>query len=117
MANYTKTTVGKGNRTELHEKLALTGAEISLNELPAGASVPFVHSHKENEEIYGILSGRGKAVIDGEEISLAAGDWLKIAPAAKRRFFAASDSGITYICIQVKENSLDHYTAADAVIA
>ena len=36
----------KGNRIELHEKLSLTGAEISLNELPAGANVPFVHSHK-----------------------------------------------------------------------
>lgn len=116
MANYTKTTVAKESRVELHEKLALTGAEISLNDLPAGASVPFVHSHKENEEIYGILSGKGKVVIDGEEISLAAGDWLKIAPAAKRQFFAADDSGITYICIQVKENSLDHFTATDAVV-
>lgn len=46
MASYTKMTVGKENRTELHEKLALTGAEISLNTLPAGANVPFVHSHK-----------------------------------------------------------------------
>ena len=101
MANYTKMTVGKENRTELHEKLALTGAEISLNTLPAGANVPFVHSHKANEEIYGVLSGKGKVVIDGEEISLAAGDWLKISPVAKRQFFAASNSEITYICIQV----------------
>ena len=82
MASYTKMTVGKENRTELHEKLALTGAEISLNTLPAGANVPFVHSHKANEEIYGVLSGKGKVVIDGEEISLAAGDWLKISPVA-----------------------------------
>ena len=28
------------------KKLALTGAEISVNKLPAGACVPFVHSHK-----------------------------------------------------------------------
>lgn len=116
MANYTKTTIGKENRIELHEKLSLTGAEISLNELRAGANVPFVHSHKENEEIYGILSGNGKAIIDGEEISLSTGDWLKIAPAAKRQFFASDISGITYICIQVKENSLEHFTAEDAVI-
>lgn len=116
MANYTKTTVGKESRSELHETLSLTGAEISLNELPAGTGVPFVHSHKENEEIYGVLSGKGKVVIDGEEISLAAGDWLKIAPAAKRQFFAAGDSGIIYICIQVKENSLEHFTAEDAII-
>ena len=31
--------------------LGLTGAEISINNLPAGAGVPFVHSHKKNEEI------------------------------------------------------------------
>ena len=64
----------------------------------------------------GVLSGKGKVVIDGEEISLAAGDWLKISPVAKRQFFAASNSEITYICIQVKENSLEGYTATDAVI-
>lgn len=116
MANYTKTTIAKESRIELHEKLSLTGAEISLNELPAGAGVPFIHAHKENEEIYGILAGKGKVVIDGEEIDLVAGDWLKIAPVAKRQFFAASDSAITYICIQVKENSLEHFTAEDAVI-
>lgn len=116
MANFTKTTVGKESRTELHEILSLTGAEISVNELPAGTNVPFIHSHKQNEEIYGILSGKGKAVIDGEEIPLTAGDWLKILPAAKRQFFAASDSGITYVCIQVKENSLENFTAADAVM-
>lgn len=116
MAKYTKATVGKEGRTELHEKLGLTGAEISLNELPAGAGVPFVHSHKENEEIYGVLAGKGKAVIDGEDVSLSAGDWLRIAPAAKRQFFAAEDSGITYVCIQVKENSLEHFTATDAVV-
>ena len=80
MANYAKTTVGKEGRVELHEKLGLTGAEISVNELPAGAGVPFVNSHKSNEEIYGVISGKGKAVIDGEEVALAEGDWLRVAP-------------------------------------
>ncbi len=116
MENFTKITIEKESRTELHEKLSLTGAEISINELPAGANVPFVHSHKQNEEIYGILSGKGKVVIDDEEILLTTGDWLKISPAAKRQFFAASDSGITYVCIQVKEHSLENFTATDAVM-
>ena len=117
MANYAKTNIGNEGRVELHEKLSLTGAEISINQLPAGASVPFVHSHKNNEEIYGILSGKGKAVIDNETIELTAGDWLRISPAAKRQFFASQESDITYVCIQVKENSLEGYTADDAVIA
>lgn len=116
MTNYTKTNIGNEGRTELHETLSLTGAEISINQLPAGANVPFVHSHKNNEEIYGILSGKGSVVIDNEEIEIATGDWLKISPAAKRQFFASNDSGITYVCIQVKENSLGGFTADDAVV-
>ena len=78
MANYAKTNIGNEGRVELHETLSLTGAEISINNLPAGANVPFVHSHKTNEEIYGILAGKGKVVIDGEAIALTAGDWLRI---------------------------------------
>ena len=115
MTNYTKIGKVEGARTELHDKLALTGAEISVNTLPAGSSVPFVHAHKENEEIYFVLSGKGKAVIDGDEVALSEGDWIRIAPAGKRQFFAASDSPISYICIQVKAGSLGAYTADDAI--
>ena len=116
MGKFSKVNVGQEARTELHEKLSLTGAEISINNLPAGASVPFVHSHRKNEEIYAILSGKGKAVIDGETVELNAGDWLRISTGTKRQFFAAEDSGISYICIQVRENSLEEYTADDAEI-
>ncbi len=116
MTIYAKTTIGNEGRVELHETLSLTGAEISINKLPAGANVPFVHSHKTNEEIYGILGGKGKVVIDGEEIALTAGDWLRISPTAKRQFFAAEDAGISFVCIQTKENSLEGFTADDAVI-
>ena len=116
MASYEKTNIGNEGRVELHETLSLTGAEISINNLPAGASVPFVHSHKNNEEVYGILSGKGKVIIDGEEVSLTAGDWVRISPTAKRQFFAADDEGISFACIQTKENSLEGFTADDAVV-
>lgn len=116
MSNYSKISLKKESRVELHDSLALTGAEISINELPAGANVPFIHAHKSNEEVYGIIHGKGKVIIDGEEINLVEGDWLRIAPYAKRQFFAAQDSSIVYICIQVKENSLGEYTANDAII-
>ena len=44
MANFSKVSVPMNeSRTELHDKLSLTGAEISVNKLEAGASVPFVH--------------------------------------------------------------------------
>ena len=116
MSNYSKVNVAKEPRTELHDKLSLTGAEISINNLPAGTGVPFVHSHKQNEEIYAVLSGKGKAVIDGETVALTEGDWIRIAPAAKRQFSAAEDEGISFVCIQVKANSLEQYTKEDGIV-
>lgn len=116
MKNYQKMSVAQDARVELHDSLNLTGAEVSINNLPAGAGVPFVHSHKQNEEIYGILSGKGSMNVDGDKIELQAGDWLRIAPAGKRQISAAADSPISYVCIQVKEGSLENYTMTDGVI-
>ncbi|MDE5614882.1 MAG: cupin domain-containing protein [Treponemataceae bacterium] len=116
MKHYDKISSTDAPRTELHDALGLTGAEISINTLAAGTGVPFVHAHKQNEEIYAILEGTGHAVIDGEEVGLAAGDFVRISPAAKRQFFAADDAALKYLCIQVKAHSLEGYTAADAVM-
>ena len=116
MANYQKLNVTGTERVELHDKIGLTGAEISVNVLPAGACVPFVHAHKQNEEIYIVLEGNGKMVLDGESVELSANDYLRVSPAAKRQIFAAQDSAIKYVCIQVKENSLENYTATDGIM-
>lgn len=115
MKNYSKLESEESARVELHDKLGLTGSEISINRLPANAKVPFVHAHKQNEEVYYIVSGGGKFVIDGEDIPLKAGDSVRIAPKGKRQLFAG-ENGIVYLCIQTKKGSLEEYTAKDALI-
>lgn len=100
-------------RTELHDLLALTGAEISCNTLPAGVSVPFVHAHKQNEEIYVILSGKGTLWIDGTEQPLTQGDCFRIDPKGERCLCAASDSPMHFLCIQTKAKSLEAFTSND----
>ena len=116
MKNFSKTSVVESRRVELHDKLSLTGAEVSINTLEAGTGIPFAHYHKKNVEIYGIIAGKVKVILDDETVELTSGDWLRIAPSAKRQFFAANDSPISYICIQVKENSLEEYTENDGVM-
>lgn len=116
MADYQKVHVEDVPRAELHDALGLSGAEISVNRLDKGESVPFVHRHGENEEIYFILSGEGRMVLDGETVPLSAFDALRVAPAVARRLFASDESGIVYLCIQVKEGSLERYTAQDATV-
>ncbi len=116
MANFSKVSVSGTDRVELHDKMGLTGAEISVNFLPAGGMVPFVHSHKQNEEIYVILEGKGTMTVDGEKVDFAAGDFLRISPAGKRQIAASADSSVRYLCIQVKENSLEQFTGSDGVV-
>lgn len=116
MTGYTKTTIADAPRVELHDALGLTGAEISINTMPGGASVPFVHAHKDNEEIYLVLSGSGRIELDGESVDLAAGDALRVAPPVRRQVFAGEE-GLRYACIQVRAGSLGGFSGDDAVIA
>lgn len=102
-------------RTELHEKLHLTGCETSINTLPAGAAVPFVHRHTKNEELYGVLAGRGELYLDGVVHPIVAGDWFRISPEGRRAIRAAAESAITFVCVQTKAGSLEGFTMTDGV--
>ena len=116
MSHYALKNVSFEGRTELHDLLGLTGAEVSINTLPAGVSVPFVHSHTQNEELYIVLNGQGFLFIDGEELPLKQGDCFRIDPAGARCLSAAKEEAITFICVQTKAGSLEGFTQADGVL-
>lgn len=100
-------------RVTLHDRLELTGTEISINELPAGVSVPFVHAHKKNEEVYIILEGKGQLFLDGEELNIEKDNIIRIAPSAARCFKADNNSSLKFICVQAQANSLVQFTEND----
>ena len=102
-------------RVVLHDTLALTSAEVSINELPAGVSVPFVHAHKNNEEVYVVLSGKGFLFIDGEEFAIKEGDAFRIDPKGERCLKADNASPLRIICVQAKSKSLEGFTQTDGI--
>ena len=93
-----------------------TSCEISFGTLPTGASVPFFHSHKENEENYIILSGSGRFQVDGEVFDIAEGSVVRVSTGCDRNLKCTSAEPMTYICIQAKEGCLGGYTMTDAEI-
>lgn len=115
MSNYKVTNIANAPRIELKEALSLSSCEISINELPANVSVPFVHSHQQNEEVYLVLEGSGMLFIDGEEIAIHKGDAIRIDPKGQR-CFKASHEGIKFLCVQAKQGSLEQFTMTDGVI-
>ena len=49
------------------------------------------HSHKEQEEVYVVLSGSGRVKVDDELVDLRPWDVVRVAPATVRGFAAGSD--------------------------
>jgi mannose-6-phosphate isomerase-like protein (cupin superfamily) len=100
------------------DKLNATGCEISINSLAPGQSVPFVHAHKENEEVYIFLQGQGQMQVDGETFAVGAGTMVRIAPAGMRIWRNTSaDEQLLCLVLQVRENSLNQYSREDGIRA
>ena len=100
----------------LHDLLKLTGAEISITSIPANTKAPFLHKHKNNEEIYIVLAGQGIMHIDDNEINLKEGSIVRVSPDAKRSVDNNSDAELLVMCIQTKTGSLEGFTLEDAEI-
>jgi mannose-6-phosphate isomerase-like protein (cupin superfamily) len=120
MKTYSVTELGNLEsitRVTLKEKLDLTGAEISVNQLPAGAEIPFAHSHKRNEEIYIFTSGKGWFWLDGIKQPVKEGTALRVSPSVIRSIKADNNFGLSYFCIQVDQGSLVQATQNDGIIS
>jgi len=117
---YTHASVGSLHGFEgkqfVKDAVGATSCEISFGSLPEGASVPFFHSHKGNEENYIILSGAGKFQVNGGVFDIAEGSVIRVATDCDRNLKCTSATPMTYICIQAKEGSLGAYTMTDAEI-
>ena len=99
----------------LGKELGLTGCEVSLNRLPAGKGMPFVHAHKKNEELYIILSGSGTFFVDGEEFPIREGSLIRVAPDGERAWKADEEEDLYFICIQAEAGSLSQATLEDGI--
>ncbi len=90
---------GFGERWEARVAGAALGAEqtgATYFRLRPGRRSPFAHRHREAEEIYVILRGRGLVKL-GEEIRpVAALDAIRIAPELPRAFEAGPD-GLDFV--------------------
>lgn len=117
---FAHVTVGDLNSFEgkefVKDATGATSCEISFGALPSGASVPFFHSHKANEENYIILSGKGRFQVNDNVFDVAEGSVIRVSTDCDRNLKCTSDGPMTYICIQAKEGSLEGYTMTDAEI-
>lgn len=120
--NYTAVSVG--NMDDLHEfelplgpdttmkgkvfagaALKTTGSEISFQYLNPGEGTPFLHSHKQHEELYIIVKGKGEYQVDGEVFPISEGSVIRVAPDGMRALRNNGTEPIVMICVQYKAGS------------
>jgi mannose-6-phosphate isomerase-like protein (cupin superfamily) len=90
----------------LRNLLGSAGLEMSLNVVPPGKGMPFLHKHQQNDEVYVVVGGRGQFLADGECIDVAEGSVLRLNPAAARAWRNTSDAPLYFLCLQYRADSV-----------
>ena len=90
----------------LQSLLGSAGLEMSLNVVPSGKGIPFLHRHQQNDEVYVVLGGRGQFLVDGECIDVAEGSVLRISPPGARAWRNNSHAPLYFLCIQYGTGSV-----------
>ena len=90
----------------LQKFLGCPGLEVSLNVVPPGKGMPFLHKHQQNDEVYVVVGGRGQFLVDGECIDVVEGSVVRISPPAARAWRNNSDAPLYFLCLQYRADSV-----------
>jgi len=90
----------------LRSLLGCAGLEMSLNVVPPGKAIPFLHRHRQNDEVYVVVGGQGQFLVDAECIDVEEGSVLRISPSAARAWRNNSDAPLYFLCIQYRADSV-----------
>jgi len=78
------------------EALGCERIGLSLQRIKPGARAPFAHRHASDEEVYVVVAGGGRAVVEGDVVELRPWSALRVA-AASARSFEAGDEGLEFL--------------------
>ncbi len=76
--------------------LELEKAGVSLQRLAPGFRIPFGHTHGQQEEVYVVTDGSGRAKLDDEIIEIRSWDALRV-PGPTMRAFEAGPDGLEFV--------------------
>lgn len=93
--------------------LGATGGEFSFQGFKPGTETGFLHTHKNHEELYFFLSGKGEFQVDGKIIPVREGTVIRVAPDGKRSARNNGSEPLVMLCVQYKGNTFTAEDAAD----
>ncbi len=115
---YTTNIVNEVEKNTYFRKVLFTGtrSQLVVMDIPPGGEVG-EETHKYTEQTLFFLSGVGKAVLDGKESPISAGDVVVVPPGTKHNFINTGTSSLKIYTVYAPPNHIDgriHITKADA---
>lgn len=96
--------------------LGATGGEFSFQMFQPGTETGFLHTHKNHEELYFFLGGKGEFQVDGKIFPVEEGSVVRVAPAGKRSVRNNGTTPLVMLCVQYRGNTFTADDATDGVI-
>ncbi len=93
-----------------------TGGEFSFQSFAPGTETGFLHTHKNHEELYFFLSGKGEFQVDGRVFAIGEGSVVRVAPEGKRSVRNNGAEPLVMLCVQYRGATFTADDAADGVI-
>jgi mannose-6-phosphate isomerase-like protein (cupin superfamily) len=76
---------------------AANNQSVAEARVPAGGATT-EHFHRQSEEIYYFVAGRGRMRLGDEETDVRAGDCVVIPPGVRHKLWAADDEELVLLC-------------------
>lgn len=98
------------------QAVGATGGEFSFQVFAPDQETGFLHTHKNHEEIYFFLSGKGEFQVDGKVFPVEEGSVVRVAPDGHRSVRNNGTASLVMLCMQYRGNTFTAEDAADGNI-
>lgn len=98
------------------QAVGATGGEFSFQVFAPGQETGFLHTHKNHEELYFFISGKGEFQVDGDVFAVEEGSVVRVAPDGRRSVRNNDTAPLVMLCVQYRGNTFTSEDATDGNI-
>lgn len=98
------------------QAVGATGSEFSFQVFAPEQETGFLHTHKNHEELYFFLKGKGEFQIDGDVFPVEEGSVVRVAPGGRRSVRNNGTEPLVMLCVQYRGNTFTKEDATDGDI-
>ena len=96
--------------------LGADGGDFSFQMFQPGTETGFLHKHKQHEELYFFLRGKGEFQVNGQIFPVKEGSVVRVAPGGERSVRDNGTEPLIMLCVQYKGNTFTAEDASDGII-